>query len=248
MQEYYIRKEGDEDSRGPFTIEQLISLVEAGQVDRQTFYYDAEAEKWVEIQSNGELVIALFPVKKKLSMRAKENIRTLNITPTQEQKPITVEDMLAAAEGMTDETYARRDLSAEFARNALWGLRAMAAMLLVSAAGLLISNMGVLATMEFAAIATSPLILIGLADLVLALLLFLEVTQIYNLIRIRAVVGVGFFLVYFLSGGEYLAFAALVAGSICLYAGTLVSNLWAVIGIAVLGLASMGGFAYIMLA
>src|SRR5690606_41179358 len=90
MQEFYIRKEGDEDSRGPFTLEQLASLIEAGQVDRQTFYYDSVAEKWVEIQSNPELVQILFPVKKKLSMRPKELVETVNVAPKEDEAPITV--------------------------------------------------------------------------------------------------------------------------------------------------------------
>ena len=44
MEEYYIRKEGDEDSRGPFTLDQLSSLVEAEQVERE-IARTREAEK-----------------------------------------------------------------------------------------------------------------------------------------------------------------------------------------------------------
>ncbi|BET69570.1 hypothetical protein ASA1KI_44880 [Opitutales bacterium ASA1] len=247
MQEYYIRKEGDEDSRGPFTVEQLVSLVEAGQVDRQTFYYDALAEKWVEIQSSAELVATLFPVKKKLTIRQKETVRTLNVTPGVEDKPITVEEMLAAAEGMTDETYARRDLSAERARYALWGMRIMALAFVFSAAAMLVPNMSVLSTLEFGAIASSPLILIGIADLLVALFLFLEVTHVYGLVRIRAVIGVGFFLVFFLSAKEYPPLGAVLVGSAAVYGLTLTSSLPAVITMGLLGLAGMGGFAYWMI-
>ncbi len=247
MQEYYIRKEGDEDSRGPFTLEQLSSLVEAGQVDRKTFYYDANTEKWTEVQTNAELVATLFPVKKKLSVRPKENIRTINVSPNPQDKPITVEQMLAAAEGRTDETHARRDLSGELARNAMWGLRAMAFILLASAAGLLVSNMEVLGRMELVPIVTSPLILLGVLDLLLALLLLLEITSVYNLVRIRASIGVGFFAFYFLTLGEYRPFGAVVCASIALFALTMTSNVGAVLALGALGLAGMGGFAYFML-
>ena len=126
-------------------------------------------------------------------------------------------------------------------------MRVMTLMLLANAANLLIANIDVLSTMDFRAIATSPLILIGLADLLIALLLFLEVTQIYSFIRMRAVLGAGFFAVYFLSSREYLALAAVLAGLGCLYAGTVVSKLWSVIALGVFGLAGMGGFAYFML-
>jgi hypothetical protein len=247
MQEYYIRKEGDEDSRGPFTLEQLTSLVEVGQVDRQTYYYDAIGEKWIEIQSNRELVDTLFPAKKKLVVRAKESVQTINVPPTEEETPITVEEMLAAADGRTAETASKRDLTGDRARNALWGMRLMATMLLVSAAGLLISNMNVLSTLEFFAIVSSALIVIGVVDLILALLLFLEVTSIYSLVRIRALLGAGFFLFYFLTQGEVIPAAAVSVGSACLYAGTLVSQLTGVVLIGLFGLAGMGGFAYILL-
>ncbi len=42
-QEFYIRSENDTDARGPFTQDQLSSLVEAQQVDGSTLYYDAAA-------------------------------------------------------------------------------------------------------------------------------------------------------------------------------------------------------------
>ena len=135
MQEFYIRKEGDEDSRGPFTLEQLASLVEAGQIDRQTFYYDSIAEKWVEIQSNPELIATLFPTKRKLSVRQKEIGAAINTKPTEDEQPITVEGMLAAAEGNTDETRGKRNRSSDRARAAQWGMRTLGLMSLTSAAG-----------------------------------------------------------------------------------------------------------------
>lgn len=247
MQEYYIRKESDEDSRGPFTLEQLSSLVEAGQVDRTTLYYDAESEKWVDVQSNEELVAQLFPTKRKLTIRKKEVVRAVNVTPTQEEKPITVEDMLAAAEGQTEDTKSKRDLSAIEANAAMWGMRLMGLILLVSAAGLLVSNMDAIASLEFFAIVTNPLVLIGLLDIILALLLFLEVTAIYTAIRSRAAIGIGFFLVYFGSIGDWIPFAAVTVGSIALFVLTKLFDLWKVIVTAILGLAGMGWFAYILL-
>jgi hypothetical protein len=247
MQEYYIRKEGDEDSRGPFTLEQLSSLVEAGQVDRQTYYYDALSEKWMEVQSNADLVAALFPMKKRLTMRPKEEVDTVNIPATKDEQPITVEEMLAAAEGRTDDSKHRRDTTDRDARAALWGLRIMAVLLLVSSAGLLISDMQALSSGEFFAVVGSPFVIFGCVDLLLAVFLFLEVTSVYSLARSRAAIGVGFFAIYFLSIGEWIPFVAVAVGSAAIFLCTVLLNFWAVLVTGILGLAGMGAFAYFFL-
>ena len=247
MQEYYIRKEGDEDSRGPFTVEQLSSLAEAGQIDRQTFYYDAVSEKWVEVQSDPELVKTLFPQRKKLSVRKKGDVSAVNKKLTKEDDPITVEEMLAAAEGRTEETKDKRDLSTGQARAALWGLRIMSVIMLTSAAGLLVSNMDALSNGQFDVVMGSPLVIIGTVDLLLGVLLFLELTAIYSFVRIRAMLGIGFFGLYFLASGEALLAGAAVLGSAGVFFLTLIANLRAVIFFGILGLAGMGGFAYYML-
>lgn len=246
MQEYYIRQEGDEDSRGPFTLDQLASLVEAGQVSRQTYYYDSISEKWVEIQSNAELVAALFPTKKKLTIKPKEHVASINTPKKEEDKPITVEEMLAAAEGETAETRGRRDLTPRKAMAARWGMRAMALMFLISSAGLLLLHMDAVLSLEYGTIMTNPFILIGLADLLLGLLLFLEVTSIYWVVRFRAALGLGFFGFLFWADGNLMPVAALTVASVAAFLTTLTVNVGAVIVLAVLGLAGMGGFAYFL--
>jgi hypothetical protein len=247
MQEYYIRKEGDEDSRGPFTLEQLASLAEAGQVDRQTFYYDAVSEKWVEVQSDPELVATLFPQRKKLSVRKRNDAPSVNRKLTEEEDPITVEEMLAAAEGLTAETKDKRDLTAARARAALWGLRVMSVILLTSSAGLLVSNMESLSGAEFGKVMGSPLTLFGLIDLLLGVLLFLEMTTIYGLVKFRATIGLGFFGIYFLASGENILAGSVALGSLGLFVLTTVADMRAVVFFGILGLAGMGGFAYLML-
>lgn len=248
MQEFYIRKEGDEDSRGPFTQEQLASLVEAGQIDRQTFYYDSVAEKWVELQSNPELVATLFPTKRKLSVRQKEIGAAINTKPGEDEQPITVENMLAAAEGHTAETRGKRDRSSDRARAAQWGMRSLGLMSLTSAAGLLVNNMDKVETMEFFALVTTPEILFGAVDLFIAVLLFLEVTGVYAFVRLRAAVGLGFFAVYLgVLPDQTNALGALALGSAAAFVLTMLTNIWSVIFVGALGLAGMGGFAYYLL-
>jgi hypothetical protein len=248
MQEFYIRKEGDEDSRGPFTLEQLASLIEAGQIDRQTFYYDSIAEKWVEIQSNPELVTTLFPTKRKLSVRQKEIGAAINTKPGEDEKPITVEQMLAAAEGQTSETRGKRNRTRDRARAAQWGMRALGLMSLTSAAGLLVNNMDKVETMDLVALITTPEIVFGAVDLLIAVVLFLEVTGVYPLVRVRAAVGLGFFAVYLgVLPDQNNALAALAVGSVAAFVLTLLTDIWAVIFVAALGLAGMGGFTYYLL-
>jgi len=248
MQEFYIRKEGDEDSRGPFTLEQLASLIEAGQIDRQTFYYDSVAEKWVEIQSNIELVQILFPVKKKLSVRTKDVVETVNLNSGEEEAPITVEDMLAAAEGNTEETRNKRNRSRDRARAAQWAMRATSLMLVISAAGLLVPNLEKVAELDLFTLLSTPEIVIGAADLVIAMLLFLEWTEIYPAVRIRAALGLGFFAVYFGAlPGQGLALASVLAGSLAAFFLTMICNVWGVVTLSLIGLAGMGGFAYCLL-
>ena len=165
MEEYYIRKEGDEDSRGPFTLDQLSSLVEAEQVDQDTFYYEATTEKWVQISTDQELVATLFPEKKKLKVKPKESISTLNIK-REDDKPILVDHMLAAAEGRTAETSDKRDPTAGMARAAMWGMRFGSLILILSSAALLITNMEAVASVDVVAVLTNPFTIFGLIDLV----------------------------------------------------------------------------------
>lgn len=72
MREYYIRREGDEDSSGPFDIDQISSLMEAGKLDPSAYFYDIESESWAPIANNEELMDTLFPKRRKLSLRTPE--------------------------------------------------------------------------------------------------------------------------------------------------------------------------------
>ena len=35
MREYYVRKEGDEEASGPYNLDQITSLIEAGKLDKE---------------------------------------------------------------------------------------------------------------------------------------------------------------------------------------------------------------------
>ena len=68
-QEIYVRGANDTEARGPFTLDQLSTLVEAGQVTTETFFYDATSEQWLLIGSSPAMKAALWPEKKKIGFK-----------------------------------------------------------------------------------------------------------------------------------------------------------------------------------
>lgn len=241
--EYYIRGPNDTEARGPFVIEQLVSLVENGQVDSETLYYNAATEQWALINSNDELRNVLFPQKKKLAVKAKENVKALNVQQ-EEHKPITVEQMLAAAEGRTDETKDRRDPIIEQGRCAKIGMYSALVMCLLSAAALVLPHIDIVMAFDFKRIIRQPAIIFGLADLAFVIFLGLGVAAMYPVIRFRAALGLGFLgLFYWLQEQPALALAVSV-GSAGLYLSTVFLSYIPTIFAALVGLGGMGLFAY----
>lgn len=245
-QEFYIRGENDAEARGPFTHDQLASLVEAKQVDANTLYYDAAVEQWVTIGSNASLMALLFPEKKKLKVKPKDDVDSLN-APTDSDAPIKVEDMLAAAEGKTAETYGRGDPKLAQARIAGFGRYFVTAALVFSVFGLLFppENLTPLYAGEWLEIATNPFILMGLVDVFFVIVLLLGATAVYPALRFRLLLGVGFFgLLLYLQGDPLLALAFTI-GSVGAYVGTIAVS-WPVLAVSG-GAATLGmlGFAYL---
>lgn len=73
MREYYIRKEGDEDAKGPYNLDQITSLFEAGKLEKETYVYDIDQENWIPLEECSELMKILFPEKKKLTLRSEDS-------------------------------------------------------------------------------------------------------------------------------------------------------------------------------
>jgi hypothetical protein len=245
-QELYIRGLNDTEARGPFSVEQLVTLGETGQIDGETLYYEASTEQWATIGSNESLRNAVFPPKKRLTVKQKENIPSLNVLKEQ-QKPITVEQMLAAAEGRTEDTKDKRNLIVTEDISARIGLYAGVVIFLLSTAALLLPHVDVVLALDYAKIFEQPLILLGLIDLLCTVLLGLGMAAIYPFVRFRAMFGVGFLgLLYYLQDRPTVALAV-VAGSVGMYFCTIFLRYAPIIASALLGLAGMGGFAYFML-
>ena len=245
-QDYYIRNENETEARGPFNLEQLTSLLDSGQLNLETLYYEATTEQWVAIGASAEMKAALFPEKKKLVVKAKENLKTLN-TASDSRPPITVDDMLAAAEGRTNDTGDKRDPAIAMARAAAIGTWSAIGMMVIAAAGEILPSIDFVLAFDPALLLEHPLIIIGALDLVLAILLGLGMVTLYPLVRFRAALGLGFLGFLFYTQGLNLPLLAVCAGSAGLYLCTVSVSLIPVLFAGTLGLLGMAGATYVLL-
>ncbi len=240
-QEFYIRNESETEARGPFNVEQLASLLETGQITTDTLYYDATTEQWASISDNEELKATLFPEKKKLKVKSKDNLSPLNASSSDSRPPITVDDMLAAAEGRTEDTKDKRDPVLAMSRAAAIGTYSGIAMLLIAAAGELLPSIDFIMAFDLGQLLTHPLVILGVLDVVLALLLLLGMVNLYPLVRFRAALGLGFLGFIFYTQGQTFALLSVIAGSAGLYLSTVSVNLLPVAIAAVIGIVGMLG-------
>lgn len=264
-QEYFVRSPDGENARGPFSIEKLQSLVEAGQVDRNSLHFDDATDSWKPVGENPVLVAALFPEKKKLTLRrrgeappapapapathdAKPSAAAAPsaseapakdaapAVPAEGSKPaapapvpvevpaapaedpekgrprLSVEDILAAAEGNTEEMEELRIEKMWRERAVALSLPMLALLMLASAAASLFMHMEAIVDLALSGFATGwlelleePLAVVGIVDLFFAMLLALAVTRLYPLLRLRLMLGLGYF--------GWMAYAAFAAGN-----------------------------------
>lgn len=189
LEALYIRNPTDTDARGPFTARQVADLADAGQVTPQTLVFDAGTQQWVNVGSLPDLMKIVLPEKKKLTLKAKE-FKPLNKTDDFEKK-LDVQDMLAAAEGRTEETASRRDPTEAMARAAAVGRYGAIVGLLLSATAALFPLRDALLALDPGKLLDQPLACVGFVDAALALFVILGVTALYPLIRFRAAAGLG---------------------------------------------------------
>lgn len=237
--EFYVRNINDTEARGPFTLEQLSSLAEAGQIANDTYYYDAKTEQWLTLATNDELKAKIWPEKRKLGFKEKE-FKAVNVEPAEGSKPITVQQFLDAAEGKTDDTKGKKDKSLEMMRAAMLGTRGAAVIMFISAVALMLPGLDALMALDVEKLLAKPLILLGALDLILGILLMLGVITLYPFVRFRAVFGLGFLGFILWSQGNPTAIVALAAGSVGLYFSTIFLSY---LPLAVALLAGIGGMA-----
>ena len=244
-QEIYIRNATDTEARGPFSAPQIADLAEAGQVTADTLTYDATTEQWVALSAKPELMAVVFPEKKKLGLKAKES-KTLNKTDA-DAKPITVDDMLAAAEGRTDDTKTKSDPEAAMMRAAKVGMIGAIVTVVAAAAAEILPSTDALISMDPAKLLAQPLVLLGVIDLGFAVLLGLGMTTLYPMVRFRAALGFGLMGFIYYVQGMPTALMAVAAGSAGLYLCTVFVTLVPVILAVVAGVGGMGMLAWQLL-
>ncbi len=226
--EYFIRSAEAETARGPYDIDKLITLAEAGQVSVETLYYDDDLEAWVALGSNSELREKIFPKRKTLKLRKKEDsqVESLNAADdAREGADISVGKMLAAAEGTTEETRYVRTKAQWQNRAAALSAPALAILLLASATSLIYPSWQTVSGFfsdepeSFTVLLQQPLLLLGAFDLIMGGLMLLAATDFYPILRFRAMLGAGFFGVLYLAdyahgdaNGIYLAASTALFG------------------------------------
>ena len=215
-QELYVRGVNDTEARGPFTIEQLASLVEAGQVTPETYYYDATTEQWLLISANPEMKAVLWPEKKRIGFKHKE-FKAVNEEKSDSAAPITVQQFLDAAEGKTEETKGKKDKNVIMMNAAIWGTRSAAIISFASAVALILPGIDALTSMDLNKIVQFPGVVLGVVDAIIGLLLLLGVITIYPFVRFRAVFGLGFLGFLFMTQGLLTPMIAVSAGAVGLY-------------------------------
>ncbi|MEO6992817.1 MAG: hypothetical protein ABI273_04245 [Lacunisphaera sp.] len=236
-QEIYVRGASDTEARGPFTMEQLVSLVEAGQVSTETYFYDSLSEQWLLISSSAQMKALLWPEKRKMGFKQKE-FKAVNEDKPNSEAPITVQQFLAAAEGKTEDTKDKQDKSVMMMNASIWGTRSAAIICLLSAAALILPGIDAITAGDWAKMAQKPLIFLGAIDVFIGLLLLLGVITIYPFVRFRAVFGLGLMGFLFMTQGQVTPMIAVAAGSVGLYFCTIFLSY---IPLAVAALVGIGG-------
>ncbi|MEY4941614.1 MAG: hypothetical protein RIQ93_3349 [Verrucomicrobiota bacterium] len=244
-QEIYIRNGTETEARGPFTIEQMNDLAEAGQVSADTLVYDATTEQWMALNANAELMSAVFPEKKKLSLKARE-IKALN-KPDENAKAITVNDMLAAAAGKTEDTKDKADPEIAMMQAAKIGMYGALVALIAAAAAEILPTTDAILFMDPAKVLAHPLVVLGLLDVFLAVMLGLGTVSLYPFVRFRAALGLGLIGFFFYAQGLSTPLLGVAAGSVGLYCCTIVTGVVPAVIAAAAGVGGMGVLAWHLL-
>ena len=246
-QEFYIRNESETEARGPFNQEQLSSLADTGQLTDETLVYNEASEDWIVIGTNLELTALLFPEKKKLQIRAQVEEETADRAKTDSRPPITVDEMLAAAEGRTADTKDRLDPQIAMGRAAAIGAWSVFIMLILSSAAEIAPSIDFVTKFQVEKLLEHPLVILGALDLFLAVIVGLRMLSAYPVIRFRAALGLGFLGFIFFTQGLSMPFLAVVAGSAGLYVCTVTVSIPIVLISSLVGIAGMLGVVYHMI-
>ncbi|CAA6680139.1 MULTISPECIES: DUF4339 domain-containing protein [unclassified Lentimonas] len=251
MADYYIRTPDREESRGPFDASQLLTLAEAGQITVNTLHYDETKEEWIPIALNEQLKADVFPDREKLSLKVSETKKpeTQENDESQEKEGLNVTDMLAAAERDTDETRHLKKKEESLHKAAALSTTSIGIMLLLSAIALLSPHFAVInaaiSEERAGSIFNYPFIAIGLFDFIMAAFLFLAVTEIYPLLRARAMLTLGFGVYVGWSIGDPIIMLAAGAAGVGIFYATIAQRYSTMIIVSILGIGGNAALAYL---
>lgn len=250
MGEFYIRQTEGGNISGPFDDEQMTSLADAGKITLTTQVADETKSEWFVVGESEELKAFLFPERKKIGLKKgdeKVTFQQLN-NPEDEGKPgITVEQLLAASEGQTTDTKHLKDTQKKLDRAASLSMPVLTVMMLLSGLANSLPRYSVIVdlfTGKFESVLHQPFALVGLFDFLLALGLFLNVFSLFPLVRFRAMLGLGFFLLTYWSLGDHAGMVASVCAGLGLFICTMTLNLTVMIVFALVGVGGMGYLAW----
>jgi hypothetical protein len=230
--QYHVRAPDSTRSHGPYGMEALREMGEAGKVDAETLYWDTLKESWIALADNSPLFTQVFPGKSKLHLRTKKDAPDESPPKKEEEEEeegVSVDALLAAANAESEETrhLSRRERNREQAARIIpW---AIAGALVLSGASLIIPQwplfMEAFESKEYGPLLAEPFLYIGIVDLVLGLFCGLGLSSIFPLVRLRVALGLGYFGYVFWSWQEPFALGGAVASAIGLFALTLSANL-----------------------
>jgi len=248
MLEYYIRTPDQDESRGPFNASKLRTLAEAGQVTQNTLHYDEDKEEWIPIALNEALKAEIFPEVESLKLRMEPHSEA-SAEEAVEKTAINVEDMLKAAEGDTEETRHLKQKQQSFEKAVELAAMTLGLIMLLSAVSFLAPHHNVVQSAfgesALASLINYPFLLVGIFDLVMAILLLLSVTEIYPLIRGRSMLGLGFGVYIGWALGDPLLMLAFGLGGAGLFLATLAPSLSTMLLAIVMGIGGNGTLAYL---
>lgn len=250
MFDYYIRTPEQDESRGPFDASKLRTLVEAGQVSENTLYYDEDKEEWIPIALNEELKAQLFPEAKSLKLRLgpSDEAETFSGDSASEDE-INVHEMLKAAEADTEETRHLKRSQKSFEKAVALASMTLGLMMILSAISFLVPHHSVVQTSvneeAFTKLLNYPFLLVGVFDLLMAVLLLLSVTEIYPLLRGRSMLGLGFGVYVGWALGDPLLMLAFGAGCAGIFLATITQRLSLMLLAVVMGIGGNGALAYL---
>lgn len=251
MADYYIRTPDREESRGPFDASQLLTLAEASQISENTLYYDESKEEWIPIGLNQQLKAEVFPENETLSLKInppEEASTQVEYNPA-EQGGIKVTDMLAAAERDSEETRHLKKQEESFHKAAALSSNSLGLMLLLSAVALLTPQFSAIneaiSAGKVSTILNYPFMIIGLFDFIMAVLLILAVTEVYPLLRGRAMLTLGFGIYVGWALGDPIILIASTAAGFGIFYATIAQSLSTMFVALALGIGGNATLAYL---